>query len=161
MAVDLSDSVEKWKNHFQAMARGKIPKDDIYIINQRGKGLGTNPKGRALYRVQTGGQSVPSPADQGFTMAMQRIKNTKRKRSKSATASRSRSRSTKRRKTTVKRKRRVTKRHTRKVHPSRKKKKATTKRRTAKRRTAKKGRKRNKRGTKRKVTRRKVKDIFQ
>lgn len=159
MAVDLSDSVEKWKNHFQAMARGKIPKDDIYIINQRGKGLGTNPKGRALYRVQTGGQSVPSPADQGYTMALQRIKNTNRKRSRSVTASRSRSRSIKRRKKTpIKRKRRVGKRQTKKVTPRKKAKthSKTTKRVKRKRRATTKRRK----NIRKKVSRKRVQDIF-
>ena len=105
MSVDLSDSVDKWKNHFQAMARGKIPKDEIYMINQRGKGLGTNAKGKALYRVQTGGQAVAPATDLGYNMAMQRIKESKRKRSASISGMRSRSKPSKRKKrSTIKRK---------------------------------------------------------
>lgn len=54
MTVDLRDSVDKWKSHFQAMAHGKIPVESVYVLNQKGKGLGTNPKGWALYKIQSG-----------------------------------------------------------------------------------------------------------
>ena len=56
MTVNLKDSVEKWKSHFQDMAHGKIPVDNVYVLNQKGKGLGTNPKGQALYKIQQVGQ---------------------------------------------------------------------------------------------------------
>lgn len=86
MTVNLKDSVEKWKSHFQDMAHGKIPVENVYVLNQKGKGLGTNPKGQALYKIQTGGQSISrsinSPANKGYAMAVGRIKNIE-KRSKS------------------------------------------------------------------------------
>ena len=71
--MDLRDNMNKWKTHFQDMARGRIQTNNLYFLNQKGRGLGTNPKGHALYRVQTGGQSIssslPSPANKGYTMA--------------------------------------------------------------------------------------------
>ena len=87
MSLDLSDSVQKWKHHFQSMAQGKIPLDDIYILNQKGRGLGSNNRGKALYKVQSGGQApsnvtstntVTTPVNRGYAMAQARIKNSNR-----------------------------------------------------------------------------------
>ena len=83
MTVDLRDSVDKWKSHFQAMACGKIPVESVYVLNQKGKGFGTNPKGQALYKIQSGGQSISnpmnSPANKGYAMAVGQIKNTEKR----------------------------------------------------------------------------------
>ena len=78
MALDLSDSVQKWKDHFKAMALGKIPLDDIYVMPQKGGGLGTTPRGRALYKVQDGGrkpaaQKITTPVNRGYAMAQAQI----------------------------------------------------------------------------------------
>lgn len=89
MAYDLSNSIQKWKNHFQAMAQGKIPLDNMYIMHQRGRGLGTNPRGKTLYKVQSGGQfttptstnTVVTPTNRGYAMAKARIRNAARSRS--------------------------------------------------------------------------------
>ena len=87
MSLDLSNSVQKWKNHFQAMARGKIPENNMYIMNQKGRGLGINSRGKALYRIQTGGQLPPSktsttntiinPSNRGYAMAKARIRHSR------------------------------------------------------------------------------------
>ena len=47
-------SIEKWKEHFRHMAqKGHTHEDDIFIVNQSGRGLGRNayPK-RTLYKVR-------------------------------------------------------------------------------------------------------------
>ena len=47
-------SIEKWKEHFMHMAqKGHMHEDDIFIVNQSGRGLGRNayPK-HILYKVR-------------------------------------------------------------------------------------------------------------
>ena len=65
------------------MAHQKIQINDVYLLNKNSRGLGTNPKGLALYKIQSGGQSIssslPSLANKGFTMAVGRIKDTEKK----------------------------------------------------------------------------------
>ena len=38
MTVDLRDNMNKWKTHFQDMARGKIQTNNLYFLNQKGGG---------------------------------------------------------------------------------------------------------------------------
>lgn len=84
MSIDLSNSVNKWKHHFESMAKGNLPLDNIYYINQRGRGLGVNNRGKALYKIQSGGQSATSnttsynPVNKGYAMAQARIRNKSR-----------------------------------------------------------------------------------
>ena len=47
-------SIEKWKEHFRCMAqKGHMHEDDIFVVNQSGRGLGRNayPK-HTLYKVR-------------------------------------------------------------------------------------------------------------
>ena len=142
MTLDLSDSVQKWKNHFQSMAQGKIPLDDIYVLNQRGRGLGTTNRGKALYKVQSGGQApsnitttktVTTPVNRGFAMAQARIRNSnKLSRSQPLKTRRKTGRVIKARKTPAQR-RKVTKPQRRRITKSRRTK--STKPRGKKRKT--------------------------
>lgn len=142
MSLDLSDSVQKWKNHFQAMAQGKIPLDDIYILNQKGRGLGSNNRGKALYKVQSGGQTpsnvtttktVTTPVNRGYAMAQARIKNSNKLSRSQPLKKRTSGKVIKARKTPVRR-RRVSKprrRRTSKPNKSRVKRKTPARKRTA------------------------------
>ena len=54
-------SVEKWKEHFQRQAHPTFPKEEMYIVNQMGCGLGHNAYSRCtMYKVQH--TSGPNPS---------------------------------------------------------------------------------------------------
>ena len=46
--------IEKWKEHFRRMAqKGLMHEDDIFIVNQSGRGLGRNAYAKCtLYKVR-------------------------------------------------------------------------------------------------------------
>ena len=72
-------NLEKWKEHFKQMAKGEIPLDDIYVLNQRGRALGNNRNGKVLYKVKQSGQGpvqkpvMVTPVAQGIAQAKRKI----------------------------------------------------------------------------------------
>ena len=71
------NNLEKLKNHFRNMAEGKAPLEQVYVISQKGQGLGNSRNGKGLYgvRSQLGSQTVNiSPVQQGFQQAKSELK---------------------------------------------------------------------------------------
>lgn len=78
MRVPTVNSAQKWKEHFEAMAKGRVPVDDMYILNQKGRGL-SNGRGRVVYKVQSGNGEkklppIVSPVAQGIDQARSKVR---------------------------------------------------------------------------------------
>ena len=70
-------NLEKWKNHFRNMAEGKVPLEQVYVISQKGQGLGNSRNGKVMYgvRSQLGSGTVNmSPVQQGIQQAKSELK---------------------------------------------------------------------------------------
>lgn len=79
-------SLQKWKEHFESMAKGHVPLDDIYVLNQRGRGLGNTKHGKIVYPVKQIGSGIMksqivTPIAQGLAQAKSKIEKSKRGRS--------------------------------------------------------------------------------
>ena len=135
-------SVRQMENYFNSMAHGKVKPSQMYMINQKGRGIGNSRRARSIYKVsQVGGAaSIISPVQQGIVQAKKKT-GIKRK----ASSSRSHSKTKRRRVSGKKRKKRGRKKKGRKKKKKKKK--------------GKKGRKRRKKG-RRKGRKKKKYDIF-
>ena len=72
------------KEYFTSMAKGKIPDSEIYVFNQKGRGIGTNKRGKLMYHVNQIGHgkktgNVISPVAQGIKQAQRQVKQNKGK----------------------------------------------------------------------------------
>ena len=52
--------VEQWKEHFCSMAKGHTPLEKIYVLNQKGCGLGNLRNGKITHKVKQQGSGVGS-----------------------------------------------------------------------------------------------------
>ncbi len=58
-------SVEKWKSHFKKLAHKAYPHEDMYVVNQTGRGLGRNSYSKTQYKVRPmKDSSGPNPSVQ-------------------------------------------------------------------------------------------------
>lgn len=54
-------SVEQWANHFKRMAHRTFPHEDMYIVNQKGRGLGRNAYSKTVYKIRSPQAEEPTP----------------------------------------------------------------------------------------------------
>ena len=86
MRTPVVESVEKWTNHYKSMSEGKFPLEDMYILNQNGRGLGSTKKGKIIYKIKNPNKTVTSlpiisPVAQGINQAESMVKTKHIKRS--------------------------------------------------------------------------------
>ena len=86
-------SVEQWKAHFKQLAHREFPNEDVYLVNQTGRGLGRNSYNRNVYKVRKPSSSqvnIVSPVAQTVNRARALMKKKPiKKRAQSKSVSRS------------------------------------------------------------------------
>lgn len=128
-------NVKQMSDYFHSMAKGKVNQGEMYVINQKGRGIGNARRGKVMYPISqrgAGETSVISPVAQGIVQAQSKVQNNrKRKRSQSRGHS-SKRRRTVRRKKISKGQRKKKKKIYRKTRQSKKRHIGPKKRKTAK-----------------------------
>ena len=62
MRKPIIENVDKWTSHYESMAKGKILFEDMYVLNQKGRGLGNHKRSRIIYKIhKTNSSTVSSP----------------------------------------------------------------------------------------------------
>lgn len=74
MRKPIVENVEQWTHHYKAMAEGKFPLEDMYMLNQQGRGLGNFKRGKMIYKIKNPNKTVTSlpivsPVAQGINQA--------------------------------------------------------------------------------------------
>ena len=83
MRKPIIENIDKWTNHYKAMSEGKIPFEDMYVLNQKGRGLGNRNRSKIIYKIQKDRNStispqLVSPVAQGINQAESMMKKKKR-----------------------------------------------------------------------------------
>ena len=82
MRKPIIEHVDKWTDHYKSTVEGKIPFEDMYVLNQKGRGLGNRNKSHVIYKIQKGknppiSAQLVSPVAQGINQAESMMKKKK------------------------------------------------------------------------------------
>ena len=82
MRKPIVENVEKWTDHYKSMAEGKFPLEDVYVLNQIGRGLGNSRRGKMIYKIKNPNKTITSipiisPVAQGINQAESMVKKRK------------------------------------------------------------------------------------
>ena len=61
MRKPIIENIDKWTHHYESMAKGEIPFEDMYVLNQQGRGLGNQRRSKVIYKIQKSGEERISP----------------------------------------------------------------------------------------------------
>ena len=57
----MSTSVGQWTEHFKRFAHRAFPQEDMYVVNQTGRGLSRNAYSPTIYKIRKTEQQGPTP----------------------------------------------------------------------------------------------------